>query len=71
MRWAGPQGRDEFQEVRSRVIFVVCPRVFANPPEGKPIAGRIKNWVAAGFPDGHLLFDGLLWIVAPDPGCEL
>ena len=60
-QWAGDNG------YHSRMIWVTCPRKFTKAVEHND---TLLDWAEEGF-QGPLLWSDILWVLSPDPGCEL
>lgn len=56
--------------VAGSVVVVVCPRKFKIGIKKNGMK-QLQAWAGAGYPNGALVINPLLWILWPDPGCEL
>ena len=56
----------------SATIFVICPRQWVGGPNQKMYRKELVDWKKAGFPNGVLkCSEGWLWVLSPNPGCEI
>jgi hypothetical protein len=62
VRYAGP--------LKPGLMFITCPRTWLS---GNRIAldHELLAWKDAGFEPGVIYRNGYIWILSPDPGCEL
>lgn len=51
------------------MIWVTCPYKFARHIPRFNV--ELKDWAERGFPGGAVVWKQILWVLAPDPGCEL
>lgn len=52
------------------IVVVVCPRKYRTAIQ-KVGVDELKTWAKDDYPNGAIVVRKLLWILWPDPGCEL
>lgn len=72
-RWAGEWHTGPgWVEGRGPIIWITCPKKWRRfITYQRASRDALWNWAYFGFPNGAVVWDGILWVVAPDPGCEL
>lgn len=53
-------------------IWVVCPHAFREGlTRGPQRYDKLANWARGWYKDGAVVWHQILWVLSPDPGCEL